>query len=615
MAQYVKNDCEQGFVTDGAEIEYLKLNNMRHTILGCMLGDFDANGKYIVDPEIVKELIAMPKYIVDTVDNIEVCSSLIKLDKQITFFVTYEGEQVSLILAEKVNFQANFKINSGLFSNINEYVLDSFETSGVVDKNVVYSKWNISQFAGEALDVFDMDEETIAKYFGIVNRFKYLMKANQILLQKEAKLEEIESNFAVQMLDLVAKYPELKKVVDAKIKDVVGKKPSVIRLDKPFFAKTVNEIISQTVEENINILPPEQKQEFEVEKRNIVVEHNEKLKQEIEVENLPIVDEKQDVVSSKYVLDTLGVDKKQSLNEVATEFIATQKEVNKQIVQEAVLETVEPKVKEKFEETTGTKSLQHKDELVGKIAEITGQTKQQFSVSTTEETTQEIATTVTDKVKTLKSAQIQSETTKLVTKAVEANQAAAKAKPAGASAGAAKKPAAKKPVAKAKQAADKKAATSSAPAAPVVNNKVEVKKPRQLHDFGDRVFVSKSSSVESAIEQPQAEPIGVKDGVCDFKFDAGLLYDKDNVDINTIEKPEEKAVSKGDIKFDKIKFESPEEIALDNNKLKTQEPTFDVSKINTDKTAINIEYLSGQTQSENKEIKDNIDEKTLWLKL
>ena len=87
------------------------------------------------------------------------------------------------------------------------------------------------------------------------------------------------------------------------------------------------------------------------------------------------------------------------------------------------------------------------------------------------------------------------------------------------------------------------------------------------------------------------------------------------MDINTIEKPEEKAVSKGDIKFDKIKFESPEEIALDNNKLKTQEPTFDVSKINTDKTAINLEYLSGQTQSENKEIKDNIDEKTLWLKL
>ena len=86
MSQYVKNDCEQGFVTDNAEIDSLKFNNLRHTILGCMLGDFDVEGNYVVDPVIVNELIAMPKYIVDTVDNIDVCSSVIKLDKQITFF-------------------------------------------------------------------------------------------------------------------------------------------------------------------------------------------------------------------------------------------------------------------------------------------------------------------------------------------------------------------------------------------------------------------------------------------------------------------------------------------------------------------------------------------------
>lgn len=490
MAQYVKNDCEQGFVTDSAEIENLKLNNMRHTILGCMLGDFDANGKYIVDPEIVKELIAMPKYIVDTVENIEVCSSLIKLDKQITFFVTYEGERVSLILAEKVNFQANFKINSGLFSNINEYVLDSFETSGVVDKNAVYSKWNISQFAGEALDVFDMDEETLSKYFGIVNRFKYLMKANQILLQKEAKLEELEADYAVQMLNLVAKFPELKKVVDAKIKDVAGKQPSVIRLDKPFFAKTINEIISQAVEENVDVLPPDKKQEFEVEKRNIIVEHNEKLKQEIEVANLPIVDEQQDVVGSKYVLDTMGVDKKQSLKDVATEFIATQKEVGKQIVQEAVLETVDKNVQERFAATTGAKLNQPKDELVGKIAEIVGQTKKQFSANTTEETTQEIASTLTEKTNTLKSAQIQSETAKLVTKAVEANQAAAKAA-AATSVKPTKATATKKPtVVKPKATATAKA--TAQPASDSNTKATETTKPApvKVHDFGDRPSVS-----------------------------------------------------------------------------------------------------------------------------
>ncbi len=453
MAQYVKQDCEQGFVTDNAEIEYLKLNNVRHAVLGCMLGDFDAEGNYAVEPEIVKELIEMPKYIVDTVDNIDVCSSVIKLDKQITFFVVFEGEKVSLVLAEKVNFQANFKINSGLFSNINEYVLDSFETSGMVDKNAVYAKWNISQFAGEALDVFNMDEETLAKYFGVVNRFKYLMKANQILLQKEAEVEEIESAFAVQMLDLVAKYPELKKVVDVKIKEVVGKQPTVIRLDKPFFAKTVNEIISQTVEENVNILPPQEKQAFEAEKRNIVVEHNIKFAQTIDIKRTPILDENHEVISSKFSIDTLDADKKQSLTDVATEFIETKTQTNKKNVQDAVMHVVEPNVREKFTEATGAKVGTNKDILVGKIAEIAGQTRQQFGENSVDKETQEIVTTVTEKMKVLKTTQVQNQVTSLVGKAVEEKQAQVKQEAKAA----AKKPEVKKPAKKAEKKAEKKA--------------------------------------------------------------------------------------------------------------------------------------------------------------
>ena len=34
MAQYLKPDCELGYVEDSAEIAYLKFNNLRHSILG-----------------------------------------------------------------------------------------------------------------------------------------------------------------------------------------------------------------------------------------------------------------------------------------------------------------------------------------------------------------------------------------------------------------------------------------------------------------------------------------------------------------------------------------------------------------------------------------------------
>lgn len=430
MSQYVKNDCEQGFVTDNAEIDSLKFNNLRHTILGCMLGDFDVEGNYVVDPVIVNELIAMPKYIVDTVDNIDVCSSVIKLDKQITFFVTYEGEHAVLTLAEKVNFQANFKTNSGLFSNINEYVLDTFETSGVVDKNAVYSKWNISTFTGNALDVFNMDEETLAQYVGIVNRFKYLMKANQILLKNENKLEEIESDYTVQILQIVSRYPELKKCVDAKVKEVVSKQPSVLRLDKPFFAKTVNEIVSQTIENNLNVLTDSEKQEFQVEKRNIVLERNLKIAQTIETSNAPVVDENQEVVTSKFVVNTFGAETRQSLTDVATEYIVAKNETNATVSQQAVAESLGAKQKENYISTTNTTTVEAKQVLIEELSKISGQTHQQFARVLTDETTQAVISSIEDKVDTKQ--EVKSSAPNLVAQVAETKQTATTKPVAGA---------------------------------------------------------------------------------------------------------------------------------------------------------------------------------------
>lgn len=391
MSQYVKKDCEQGFVTDNAEIDSLKFNNMRHTILGCMLGDFDVNGNYFVEPEIVKELISMPKYIVDTVENIDVCTSVIKLDKQITFFVTYEGERAVLSLAEKVNFQANFKANTGLFSNINEYILDTFETSGVIDKNVVYSKWNISAFTGSALDVFNMDEETLAQYAGIINRFKYLMKANQILLKNESVLEDIEAEYAVNMLGLISKYPELKKCVDEKLKTIVGTQPSVIRMDKPFFAKTVNEIITQTIDNNLNVLDDVQKQEFATERHNATVEHNIKLAQTIDTINAPVVDEKQEIITSKFMLDTFGTERRQSLADVASEYIVTKNETNKMVEQQAVAQVLDDTAKNSYIASTKTTLSTAKDKLIEAIASSVGQTRQQLGEHMMESPTFEFA--------------------------------------------------------------------------------------------------------------------------------------------------------------------------------------------------------------------------------
>lgn len=314
MAKYLKQDSELGYIEDSADIQYQKFNNLRHTILGCMLGDFDENGEYVVAPEIKKELIAMKKYIVETVDNIDVCHGCLKLDKYITFLVTFEGNKATLSLVEKLSFEANFKINSGTYSNVNEYILDEVETSGEIDKNVIYRRWNVDVFGGNYLDVFNMDEETIAQYFGIVNRFKYLMMANEILLNHEEELEEIESEYSMSMLELVSRYPKLKEAVIKEINESMKDKEEFIRIDKPNFAKTLNELITKTIEDNVSLLTEEERKDFDVEKHNIQVNYNNKIDEKLDfVVRTESVDDKE---LSPVQMRTLDVKKNPEMADV-----------------------------------------------------------------------------------------------------------------------------------------------------------------------------------------------------------------------------------------------------------------------------------------------------------
>lgn len=341
MPRYLKKDSELGYVEDNAEIEYLKFNNMRHTILGCMLGDFDEDGRYVVDPEIVRELIAMRKYVVETMDNIEICLSELKLDKQISFSVTFEGNCATLCLIEKLNYEGNFKINSGAYSNINEYVLDVIETSGVVDKNIVYKRWNIGEYSGSVLDVFNMDEETLAQYFGLVNRFKYLMKANQILLEREGDIEAIETKYAMETLNLVGRFPKLKKEVEKQLKQELKDKKNLICVDKPYFAKTFNEVVSQIVDSNITLLDEAERKEYDVEKHNINNNYNIQMRDTVDTKQERVSDHGEEY--TKYTLDTKRAEEHETITETANEFVKAQQSIKNRKRKEAELAFENPR--------------------------------------------------------------------------------------------------------------------------------------------------------------------------------------------------------------------------------------------------------------------------------
>ena len=279
MANYLKQGTNDNFIIDSAEIELAKFNNLRFSVLGYMLGDFDERGVYTVDEEIVKELIAMRKYIVSTIDNVEICHSEIRLNRPITFLVTFEEDCATLSLIEKISHEGNYKENGGSVSDINEYVLDRVETSGVINRAAVYRRWHIGEFAGNARDIASLDDETKAEFFGIINRFKYLLYTNTLMLEKEEEIEEQEVSYAEEMKKLLARFPKLKAAVEKNVKEKLTEKKDFVRIDKPFVARTINEIVEQAIAENISVLKPKELEEFKAEKHEILNQHNQRMAQ------------------------------------------------------------------------------------------------------------------------------------------------------------------------------------------------------------------------------------------------------------------------------------------------------------------------------------------------
>ncbi len=342
MAKYLKPDSVQGYIEDVAEIKYQKFQNLRHTVLGFMWGDFDSNGKYVIPPEIVRELIAIKKYFVERMDNIEICQSAVRFDRQITFFVTLEGNRATLSLVEKINYEANFRLNSGAYSNINEIILDEVETSGAVDINLLYKRWNISAYGGDVLDAFHMDEETLALYTNLVNRFKYLMKANELLLDREADTEEIEAEYAVEIMNALKSYPKLKKAVDEEMKRVLSERVDFVCLDRPNFAKTINEVINNAIEKNIEELSAQEKQSFEVDKRNILNNYNIKMEESVEVKVDTLAVEAEQVGSQieaeridRYLIDTHNAEENETVLETGQSLARSTKRADARLEEEA----------------------------------------------------------------------------------------------------------------------------------------------------------------------------------------------------------------------------------------------------------------------------------------
>ncbi len=286
VKKYIKFDSEKGYLENKDDINYFSTNQMRKVAFGKMLGDFDENGLYVINSKVVDELIRMPKVIVEIIEGADLIRSTVKADSFFHFILTVEDNKAQFKLLEKIHYQSNRDFNSGLYSNINEYVLDEvIVTDRDFDRNALYQKYNIStENTGDVLSIFDMDELSIALYYNITEKLKINYLVQNALMLKEKQLEQVEANYFEGVLTALGEYKDFgKQVTDGIKKDLVEKHTFVIA-SKPFFQHTVNEVMDSYIDMFIQGLSPEQRAEFEAKYRQVKGEYYEKFKKLVPIE-------------------------------------------------------------------------------------------------------------------------------------------------------------------------------------------------------------------------------------------------------------------------------------------------------------------------------------------
>lgn len=269
--RYYKFDELNQYLDNEADINYYTVNQARRVAVGNMLGDFDEYGYYVIDSAVIKELIAMPKIIVDSVEDAELIRSAIKFDSFIHFMLSIEEDKAKLVLLEKINFESNVRFNRGRYSNMNEYVLGEINIPNRdIDKNVIYTKFNIMrEDEGRLYDYKDLTEEELKNFQAIIGKMKYNAIVQNEMFKNEKAIEIVEADYFDNILNAFGKHAKTKEEFIKLLKAIILEKKDFIQINKPFFQKTVNEILDSTLLMFLAKLPPEVRAEIEEEIRKV----------------------------------------------------------------------------------------------------------------------------------------------------------------------------------------------------------------------------------------------------------------------------------------------------------------------------------------------------------
>lgn len=244
---YNRPDTDAGFITDASEIMQLKAIRKSDIINSGLLGEFDENGSYFIDKNIIIQLVRLPKRITKQNEYGTFATAKVE-DKEFHFRMAptrvFEGRLVSeLELLEEI-YHANGYIIDTRTTLLATYTLDSVSNFEEIARNMFHISTHpedddFGGDPGEGNGVLIPDEADYIKH-----RLAYLEAMGMVSLGLYERLEEAYYNKRIKIL---SNMPEA-AVVLAEYKKQLSKVEHFFVQNSKRKYRAMNDILTAVIE-------------------------------------------------------------------------------------------------------------------------------------------------------------------------------------------------------------------------------------------------------------------------------------------------------------------------------------------------------------------------------
>lgn len=249
MEQYIRKDCDDGILTDIDEIQYYKATQREEIISNFMLGDYNADGNYIIDESVVDELVRMPKSVTNSFYNMIFCMSLVvtefvEQEKFVVKTVTDENNPKIKISTLEVMENVN-KVEGCIVNTVTTPIAQFIDVDNESYQEKMYDAFNIrdaSEFAVEDLEKFSK---------GLVNlRRKYVVAINHL---SKVHLSDVAKKAYLEKMEILKNSGKIGQDAIKSFEERLKKNPFIATQNN---YKALNELIDAVIETHKEKLEP-----------------------------------------------------------------------------------------------------------------------------------------------------------------------------------------------------------------------------------------------------------------------------------------------------------------------------------------------------------------------